>query len=758
MNRFSGAANALLFDFEPFVNAAARPRQLYRHGDWSTALQVSPTVRVTGQQFLGTSNGLGSASTRDFGAPVSGVRTGLVNQYLPSVSIFSGRSALGQLDGEIGIAPASGHYGEAQFVTLSTNGTGIWRVFYRIGARQAWVTYAGSFTVISDAVVEAYGRRVSDGALTPVARATYTFSEPAGKLDSDNDGVPDFVEKTRGLNPLLGADSDHDGFTDLEELARGSDPLSSASKPNVSGPMRNAFNRLVSPQPPHPTTGAPAKPATNVTLRAFSLGGSFLGTATTSPIHGGGDIDPAALFVNLSPEPRARFIVETTPNHYGLAGNFRLRAGRELIGLVPVPPTNQFLVNYSYGGGSLATETANWIVAASNAVKTAENPTNAGLLTHESALVAALFERHAADALLARGTNGAGHATLFDFRSGDADRLAITAADISNLEQYSGPGAPGYSQQTVFEFLDREVRSPKSSALSDFAKELWRISAAESNAEQGTYPLPFDEVRRLLSGEPITPSYLPFKSLSTNELAARAQAAKLLALVPPRPQTNITAVVVANHSGPEPIRLQTLDGRAIALWRFDGAPFVFPPNLQLLPGARIALFAHSDLPSSQGELALEVIWVAMTAVPMPSPGDADGNLLVDSWEELFFGHIGVDPFADADGDGYSNFQEMLEGTQPDDALVKPGVPPNGLERPLLVLNTEGGQLNFRFTWPASFIDQFQFGLQASDQVEGPYVQTSTPPLSPVGGGAYELQLPRTLDPLRFYRLTLQLRR
>src|SRR5207244_1175454 len=188
------------------------------------------------------------------------------------------------------------------------------------------------------------------------------------------------------------------------------------------------------------------------------------------------------------------------------------------------------------------------------------------------------------------------------------------------------------------------------------------------------------------------------------------------------------AVVVANHSGPDSVGLETLDGRAITLWRFDGTPFVFPPNLQLLPGARISLFAHSDLPASQGELALEVIWVAMTAVPMPSP-------------------------ADADGDGYSNFQEMLEGTQPDDGLVKPSVPPNGLQRPLLVLNTEGGQLNFRFTWPASFIDQFQFGLQASDQVEGPYVQTSTPPVSPVEGGAYELQLPRTLDPLRFYRLT-----
>src|SRR6185295_7712895 len=113
--------------------------------------------------------------------------------------------------------------------------------------------------------------------------------------------------------------------------------------------------------------------------------------------------------------------------------------------LVPVPKTNEFVVNYTYGSGSLGTEAANWIAAASNGVKNAENPTVTGLLTHESGLVATLFERHAANALLARGTNGAAHATLFDFRSGDADRFVITGADLSNLEQYSGPGAPGYS-------------------------------------------------------------------------------------------------------------------------------------------------------------------------------------------------------------------------------------------------------------------------------------------------------------------------
>ena len=55
-------------------------------------------------------------------------------------------------------------------------------------------------------------------------------------------------------------------------------------------------------------------------------------------------------------------------------------------------------------------------------------------------------------------------------------------------------------------------------------------------------------------------------------------------------------------------------------------------------------------------LALSEIQAIYNAGPAGKFFDSDTNGLPDNWEQYYFGHIGVNPNEDSDGDGYTNLQ------------------------------------------------------------------------------------------------------
>jgi hypothetical protein len=62
------------------------------------------------------------------------------------------------------------------------------------------------------------------------------------------------------------------------------------------------------------------------------------------------------------------------------------------------------------------------------------------------------------------------------------------------------------------------------------------------------------------------------------------------------------------------------------------------------------------------------------------------NGLPVSWEMKYFGHLGVDPNADPDGDGLTNWQEYLKGTDPTDYF-------NGVNPTIISLEDADGGLS-----------------------------------------------------------------
>jgi hypothetical protein len=67
-----------------------------------------------------------------------------------------------------------------------------------------------------------------------------------------------------------------------------------------------------------------------------------------------------------------------------------------------------------------------------------------------------------------------------------------------------------------------------------------------------------------------------------------------------------------------------------------------------------------------GWIGLSNAWAVVQTDTIAAGVDADGNGLPDAWELVNFGHTGVDPNGDPDGDGMSNRQEYLAGTNPND--------------------------------------------------------------------------------------------
>ncbi len=780
LNRHAGGANIFLFQFEPFVSPAPNLVQRLSAGDWTSRPVIGgapPQITVDVWTFQGTTPGLRNPAPRTVAPVTPPAAFGLVNQYHEAISVFSFLPPSGDEVADVTISPPPGPQPGAVQISLTASLAGA-TIFYRTNPAAAWATYTAPFPLYFDTTVSYYAQQGGgSNRKSPVRHATYTFPAGPWTLDSDNDGVPDFVELGldannngtpdylelgAGLDPVTsGKDADGDGFNDLEEIVAGTNPYLASSQP--AGPRLDdgsGFDLYVTPRPLDGTVPGPALARTGVTVRAFTLAGDLLGSALTANLGQPGVLDPAARMLNLGADDRERLLALATDPHFPIqTAATDKNLGRELLALEPIPSQDAGLeVNFTPGPGTPAAQAAAWQAATQAAAAARPRTRLITAIGPLDTLAALLTERKFELLLQARGLPPTNQLTLFPARAGDVDRYFPGIAALLALEQEAA-GQPAHRLVTVQQGLLAAVADAGAnvSALRALVEDVYRISSLSNNAAPGQYPLPVEVLRQFLRTGTLSSNYLAATTLTPAQRTAAANAvAELMALDFSRPKVTLH-LTVPPPPMPEGCTVLSDGTQTWSLWFPAGGNYLFP-DFELVPGTVVRAVGYADVDAGGcADRGLEVLSAVVLAIPALPVLDADGDLLPDSFECAFFGGLAEGAHGDKDDDGYSNLQELLDGTDPNDKAIKGTGPVVVLLPPALdIVLKPADKLGVKWKFPAAYADHFQFVVEAADTLTSGFAPTGIGPTY-LGNDEFEVELPRPAGATRFYRFWMRLR-
>lgn len=775
--------NVFLYNSEPFVNPAASLRQVTQAGDWTNGLTVTSIVRFGVAQFEDEESGLGPSALTSIGAPPPGVTHGLANQYRPHVS-FSGISReTGLRPPPVEITPLPGAYGRYFTVTLSSPDPGV-TIHYRDSASATWSSAPGPVDIappgntLTPFFIRYFAER--DGIRSAVSTAHYSFTGETGTLDSDGDGIPDYVKLALGLDPRGGPDSDFDGVSDLREILAGTDPADPTDTPAALDPLnlQNVFDLALRPlsfssfttssptRPAYPLSSDPAAPpAANV--RAHDLDGRLLRSARSALNPADSFSGASAFLAGLAAAPRDGFVIASTDRTFAIepaSGRPILDdQGVELLALVPVPALRLDPVPYTPPPGTDPLAAANaWIAAAQAHYAALQRPLVEQTLTYLDTLKLLLFERVLA--LLLHERDPAFPRDTFSF-TGFRDPVPppeISAEDLLALQ--TGPNA--HRLHEIFALVSDGIDSPFHNSLTqlrNLALQIYSTANRQAAASPGLYPSPVDTLRAFLRGEDLPghpdTSYAVAITLTPAQVnAARTAPAIVRNALSPRPTATFHAAVSAQtFAGPVPLLRNLADDSTLRLFDAASNPFPFPRGLALLPGTELEILAYTDRTDAPFAPAssLETIAVTVTRLPAPPPTDTDGNALDDAWERYFFGTTGINPFADPSGDGYTNLQAFLDGTHPLIPASEPPADPIPAVPPPVAITRHGNELAFQIAFPPRYAERIGFRLETSPTLDG-FAETALT-ASP-HGDTFRLHIPHNPHtPTTFHRFRLFLK-
>lgn len=754
--------NVAQFQFEPFVTEEPRLLSLTAAGDWSSGpvFGGSPrTLSVTNETYGDTQTGLRNPVGVNLGLGHPSAAFALVSQPRREFSFSTFDPPQGVLGSEVRIDPPAGTFNSGVCFQLTAANPSD-ELFYRLDGG-GWTRFVpgSGVPVYAQTVVQYFGRPAGNpGARSAIATAMYRFTVPPDKIDSDEDGVPDFVEVAKGLDPKGGADSDLDGFRDLDELLTGTNPTNKLSIPppgHVPYTTQLPLGLTVTPQPylnPAQVSSV-AGAETGTVVRVNGLNGALMasGKVASSPIAPG--------FVQFTLLASAGNLISlSTDEHFNRRpGSTNDPLGRELIRAFTLPAVEPVTIPFIPGSGSAEVEANRWLAGAATFLLSGPKTIVGARVEQIDTLIAALLEQKVASILQSQGQGWATNVTLFPQRQRDFDRtnppteLLATLASPQASNSWSLPGV----LQTI-DSLTRTSTLPGVVNLRLLAADLYRICIESNTPTEAPYSPVLDQLRLLFSGAALSSNYLAALGTGTNRIAsARVGAQALVNSAGARPRTVVDLRVRADSFGPACTVLQGSSG-PVSLVNAFGEPFGFSSALELVPDSLIRLEAFSDLPADTcAPQTLEVIQLRLVLIPRANDRDLDGNLLIDSWERLFLGGtVGHVPWTDSDGDGYSDWQEMVEGTDPSDGLGRPSVAPLPLGPPSINLSlNEQGRVRLRWSWPRVYASKLRFAIRAASRVSGgSFRDVVTSALN--SGDEFEVNLEAPSSIAEFYIVTL----